>query len=146
MKTWFLVAAMALSACAKKADPDAIAPVASEKKSVADSAPPAPAIDAEPPRDAAEDAPDAAAVLKKNQWRFRACMNAALATDPTASGKVTLELAIDAKGVVTKSSVASTTAPPALTKCIAKAGEELVFTPTGTTTTILVPIVLVTAK
>lgn len=91
----------------------------------APSASPPPATSASAERAAGEVRADA--VIANNRWRFKARYRQELKNDPHAEGIVRITFVIDGKGAITKTTVASTTASPALTECTAAACMQMRF-------------------
>ena len=90
---------------------------------------------------------DADSVIARNRWRFKACYNKALASDPSAGGTVKVTVRVGQGGEVSSASVASSDAPGGLTQCIVSAFSGMHFAePDGGTATFTVPVVLSAKK
>lgn len=90
---------------------------------------------------------DADSVIARNRWRFKACYNKALATDPSAGGTVKVTVKVGEGGEVVNAGVASSDAPSALTQCIVSSFRSMKFSPPdGGSATFTVPVVLSAKK
>ena len=90
---------------------------------------------------------DADSVIARNRWRFKACYNKALASDPTAGGTVKVSVRVGQGGEVSSASVASSDAPSGLTQCIVSAFSGMHFAePDGGSASFTVPVVLSAKK
>jgi outer membrane biosynthesis protein TonB len=86
-------------------------------------------------------------VIASNRWRFKACYNKALASDPTAGGTVKVSVKIGEGGEVVSASPASSDAPGGLTQCIVSSFMSMKFSPPdGGTAQFTVPVVLSSKK
>jgi hypothetical protein len=89
---------------------------------------------------------DVDSVVARNRWRFKACYNKALASDPNAGGTVRVTVRVGESGEVT-SATGSGDAGAALTSCIASAFNSMKFSePEGGSATFTVPVVLSAKK
>lgn len=90
---------------------------------------------------------DADSVIARNRWRFKACYNKALASDPTAGGTVKVTVKVGEGGEVVSASPASSDAPSGLTQCIVSSFNSMKFSaPEGGSATFTVPVVLSAKK
>lgn len=67
--------------------------------------------------------------IARNRWRMKACYQKELTRDPTAEGKVALQLSINASGDVVDAKSLSATTPAELTSCILAAARAMKFDP-----------------
>ncbi len=90
---------------------------------------------------------DVDSVIARNRWRFKACYNKALATDPTAGGTVKVAVKIGEGGEVVSASSVSSDAPTGLTQCIVSSFQAMKFSPPeGGTAGFTAPVVLSSKK
>jgi outer membrane biosynthesis protein TonB len=90
---------------------------------------------------------DADSVIARNRWRFKACYNKALASDPNAGGTVKVTVKVGEGGEVISASQASSDAPAGLTSCIVSSFQAMKFSPPdGGSATFTVPVVLSAKK
>lgn len=90
---------------------------------------------------------DADSVIARNRWRFKACYNKALASDPSAGGTVKVTVKVGEGGEVISASQASSDAPSGLTQCIVSSFNAMKFSPPdGGSATFTVPVVLSAKK
>ncbi len=90
---------------------------------------------------------DVDSVIARNRWRFKACYNKALASDPTAGGTVKVLVKVGEGGEVVSASSASSTATPDLTNCIVNSFRAMKFSaPDGGSATFTAPVVLSSKK
>lgn len=85
------------------------------------------------------------AVIARNRWRFKACYNKALATDPTAGGSASFTVKIAADGSVTSTASTSGLSPTSLDACARGAFGAMKFEQPGPAT-IVVPLFFSTKK
>jgi len=90
---------------------------------------------------------DADSVIARNRWRFKACYNKALASDPNAGGTVKVTVRVGEGGEVISASQASSDAPAGLASCIVSSFQSMKFAaPDGGSATFTVPVVLSAKK
>ncbi len=90
---------------------------------------------------------DADSVIARNRWRFKACYNKALASDPNAGGTVKVTVKVGEGGEVVSASPASSDAGGSLTQCIVSSFMSMKFSaPDGGSATFTVPVVLSAKK
>ncbi|MBK7399432.1 MAG: AgmX/PglI C-terminal domain-containing protein [Myxococcales bacterium] len=90
---------------------------------------------------------DADSVIARNKWRFKACYQKALASDPNAGGTVKITVKVGEGGEVTSASIASNDASSALGACIQSSFMSMKFAePDGGSATFTVPVVLSAKK
>jgi hypothetical protein len=90
---------------------------------------------------------DADSVIARNRWRFKACYNKALASDPSAGGTVRVTVRVGEGGEVISASQASSDAPAGLASCIVSSFQSMKFSaPDGGSATFTVPVVLSAKK
>ncbi|MGZ3420410.1 MAG: AgmX/PglI C-terminal domain-containing protein [Polyangiales bacterium] len=90
---------------------------------------------------------DVDSVIARNRWRFKACLDKALAIDPTAGGTVKVSVRVGEGGEVTSASSASSDAPSGLTSCIVSAFNAMKFSPPdGGSAQFTAPVVLTSSK
>ncbi|MBS2019890.1 MAG: AgmX/PglI C-terminal domain-containing protein [Deltaproteobacteria bacterium] len=90
---------------------------------------------------------DADSVIARNKWRFKACYQKALATDPNAGGTVKITVKVGEGGEVTSASIASNDTSSTLAACIQSSFMSMKFAePDGGSATFTVPVVLSAKK